>query len=98
MDLELNSADPLHLIDLLPPPAAEGEDQGVGSEADFEIIKTKEYIGPESKPVKEDTKEDKPKKDSVEAVKIGDSQPVKTDEKKKSLLQKIFGKKDKKNN
>lgn len=96
LDLELNSADPLNLIDLMPPPAAEGEDQGVGKESDFEIIKTREYIGPESKPVVD---ESKPKKDTVEikkeeTPKIGD--PQTKEKKKKGFLQKIFGKKDKK--
>ncbi len=95
IDLELNSADPLNLIDLMPPPAAEGEDQGVGNESDFEIIKTREYIGPESKPVVD---ESKPQKDTVEikkeeTPKIGD--PQTEEKKKKGFLQKIFGKKDK---
>ena len=59
LELEMNSADPLNLIDAIPPPAAEGEDQGVGNESDFEIMKTREYIGPESKPVTEDGKDKK---------------------------------------
>ena len=80
----MNSADPLNLIDVIPP-AAEGEDQGVGNESDFEIIKTREYIGPESKPVIDDSKEKNPKKDTTNnpAVKIGDPQP---EEKKKNLV------------
>jgi len=97
--LEMNSADPLNLLDSIPPPAAEGEDQGVGNESDFEIIKTREYIGPESKPVTDD-KEKKPRKDSTDnqgqAVKIGDPQPE--EKKKKGIFNKIFGKKDKKGN
>jgi penicillin-binding protein 1A len=96
--LEMNSADPLNLIDALPPPGAEGEDQGVGKEKDYEIIKN-EYIGPESKPVTEGGKELKPKKDTSadnNTPKIGDAQPANT-QKKKTLLQKIFGKKEKKN-
>ena len=92
----MNSADPLNLIDVIPP-AAEGEDQGVGNESDFEIIKTREYIGPESKPVIDD-KEKNPKKDTsnnqAQAVKIGDPQPE--EKKKKGIFNKIFGKKDKK--
>jgi penicillin-binding protein 1A len=92
LELEMNSADPLNLLDAIPPPAAEGEDQGVGNESDFEIIKTREYIGPESKPVTDD-KEKKPKKDTteVQAVKIGDPQPE--EKKKKGIFNKIFGKK-----
>ena len=95
LEMEMNSADPLNLIDVIPP-AAEGEDQGVGNESDFEIIKTREYIGPESKPVIDD-KEKNPKKDTsnqAQAVKIGDPQPE--EKKKKGIFNKIFGKKDKK--
>ena len=98
LELEMNSADPLNLLDAIPPPAAEGEDQGVGNESDFEIIKTKEYIGPESKPVTDDDKEKKSKKDTTanQAVKIGEPQPE--EKKKKGIFNKIFGKKDKKGN
>ncbi len=96
LELEMNSADPLNLIDALPPPAAEGEDQGVGNESDFDI-KTREYIGPESKPVTEDGKDKKKDNEEVkksEPVKIGE--PAKDTVKKKNIFQKIFGKKDKK--
>jgi penicillin-binding protein 1A len=99
LELEMNSADPLNLIDAIPPPAAEGEDQGVGNEADFEIMKTREYIGPESKPVTEDGKEKKKDNEEVkisEPTKIGE--PAKDTVKKKNIFQKIFGKKDKKGN
>jgi penicillin-binding protein 1A len=98
IELEMNSADPFNLIDNVPP-AAEGEDQGVGNESDYEIIKTREYIGPESKPVKEDGKQPPAKKDSVtvsDPIKIGESQPE--EKKKKGLINRIFGKKDKKDN
>jgi len=99
LELEMNSADPLNLLDSIPPPAAEGEDQGVGNESDFEIIKTREYIGPESKPVTDD-KEKRPRKDTTDnqgqAVKIGEPQPE--EKKKKGIFNKIFGKKDKKGN
>jgi penicillin-binding protein 1A len=102
VDLEINRSNPMDLIDALPPPAAEGEDQGVGKESDFEIIKTNEYIGPESKPVVEEAKKQEVKKDSADnkipdSPKIGDPQPANT-EKKKTLLDKIFGKKEKKKN
>jgi len=69
-------------------------------ESDFEIIKTREYIGPESKPVIDDSKDKKSKKDTTDnqaqAVKIGDPQPE--EKKKKGIFNKIFGKKDKKQN
>lgn len=98
LELEMNSADPLNLLDAIPPPAAEGEDQGVGNESDFEIIKTREYIGPESKPVTDD--KEKKQKDTTnnqaQAVKIGEPQPE--EKKKKGIFNKIFGKKDKKGN
>jgi penicillin-binding protein 1A len=97
LELEMNSADPLNLIDAIPPPAAEGEDQGVGNESDFEIMKTREYIGPESKPVTDDGKPArKDTSDNQPAVKIGD--PQRDTVKKKNIFQKIFGKKDKKGN
>jgi penicillin-binding protein 1A len=101
-DLHENSANPMELIETTPPPAAEGEDQGVGNESDFEIIKNNE-IGPESKPVKDEGKESNPKKDSAnkqpaDRPNIGDAQKTGEDKKKKSLIQKIFGKKEKKGN
>ena len=95
LDMEIFGADPSMLIDMIPPPAAEGEDQGVGDESDFDI-KTREYIGPESKPVTEDGKDKKKDNEEVkvsEPVKIGE--PGKDTVKKKNIFQKIFGKKDK---
>lgn len=100
MDLEVNSADIMDLIDLAPPPGAEGEDQGVGNESDFELYnKNGEYIGPESKPVTDDEKRKDTvsrRKDPAEIPKIGDPQPD-SGKKKKGFFQKIFGKKDKEN-
>ena len=96
LELEMNSADPLNLIDAIPPPAAEGEDQGVGDESDFEI-KTREYIGPESKPVKDDGEKKDTKKDEpqvTEPVKIGEAEKSDTTKKKKGFLKRIFGKKN----
>ena len=97
LELEMNSADPLNLLDSIPPPAAEGEDQKV-NESDFEIMKSREYIGPESKPITDDDKDKKSKKDtaSTQAVKIGEPQPE--EKKKKGIFNKIFGKKEKKDN
>ena len=102
IDLEIFNSNPMDLIDAQPPPGAEGEDQGVGRESDFEVIKTREYIGPESKPILDDSKDSKSKKDTSKnnnpsSPKIGD--PMMSDTaKKKSILKKIFGKKEKKNN
>lgn len=99
VDLEIKSDDLLDLIDAMPPPGAEGVDQGVGKESDFEIIRSNEYIGPESKPVVDDKKEEKPKKDTSKnnpaaLPKIGD--PSQSDTaKKKGFLQKLFNKKNK---
>lgn len=93
MDKEINSADIMRMIDEVPPPGAEGEDQGVGKEQDFNNS-NREYIPPESKPVNDD---DKPKKDTVpkpviKEEKLPDNEPK---EKKKGFLQKVFGKKEK---
>jgi penicillin-binding protein 1A len=97
MESELNSADLEKLVDDVPPPGAEGEDQGVGTEQDYNI--SNDYIGPESKPVKDD---DKPaKKDSTKSSGInnGDVKPIGSpaDEpkKKKGFLKRLFGKKEK---
>ena len=45
MENEINSGDIMDLIDQTPPPGAEGDDQGVGKEQDYN---NNEYIGPES--------------------------------------------------
>jgi penicillin-binding protein 1A len=78
-------------------PGAEGEDQGVGTEEDYNI--NKDYIGPESKPVIDEDKKPS-KKDSINrATQNKEGRPIGSavDEpkKKKGLLNKIFGKKDK---
>ena len=100
LDNEINSADIMNDLSGLPPPGAEGEDVGVGGASDFEVMEGSEYIGPESKPVKdEDEKNGKKKNDTSDkkAVKIGE--PVENkDEKKKGFLEKIFGKKNKEDN
>ena len=92
MEHEINSADIMRIIDSKPPPGAEGEDQGVGREQDFNI-NNREYIPPESQPVKED---EKIKKDTVTKSTVSEEKkPVDAPkEKKKGLLQKIFGKKE----
>ncbi|HLG38943.1 MAG TPA: hypothetical protein VI461_04705, partial [Chitinophagaceae bacterium] len=90
----INSADLEELIDNTPP-GGQGDDYGVGTQEDYNI--SREYIPPESKlpvdenakPLKKDTaiikKEEKP---------IG--APVEESKKKKTFLQKLFGKKEKK--
>ncbi len=100
LDMEINNAEEMNLINAIPPPAAEGEDQGVGKESDFQIIKNNEYIGPESKPVLDDakSKKDTSSKKNGDGVKIGDQQPANADKKKKGFFQKLFGKKGKKVN
>jgi penicillin-binding protein 1A len=88
---EINTNDLMQLIENANP-GAEGEDQGAGSEKDFEI-QNNQYIGPESQPVKDDQKDTmvvKPKD-----PKIGD--PSDADKpKKKGFFKRIFG--GKKNN
>jgi hypothetical protein len=83
------------LIDAIPPPAAEGEYQGIGNESDFELMKSREYIGTESKPFIDDKKDKTPSKDTstkqTPAVKIGDPEPE--EKKKKGIFNKIFKKK-----
>jgi penicillin-binding protein 1A len=96
LELEINSADIMNMIDDVPPPGAEGEDQGVGNEEDYNL--NNEYIGPESKPVED---EDRPKKDTIRktsGIKEGETKPIgspKEDtQKKKGFFKRLFGKKD----
>lgn len=99
LNTTIHSTDFTELIDELPPPGAEGEDQGAGSEADFNVLKNTEYIGPESKPIIEDGKQKPPKKDTssntailTSSTKIGD--PIKeTDRPKSKGLKKLLEKK-----
>lgn len=94
MESEINSADVLPYIENVDP-GAQGEDQGVGTEQDYNM--NNEYIGGESKPFTED---DKPvKKDSVNRTPPGNNEkpigaPAEETKKKKGLLKRIFGKKD----
>lgn len=97
LDNEINSADIMEMIEDLPP-GAEGEDQGVGNEDDYNFDDG--YIGPESKPLPpdEDNSRNK-KKDTVKANNKATSTkpigaPVEEPKKKKGLLRRIFGKKD----
>lgn len=104
LENEINSAD-IIVSDSDPDPGAEGDDQGVGTEDDYDNG-SNEYIGPESTPIKEEDNKVPPKKDTSTKTPIkkednGDTKPIGTvtqePEKKKSLLKKIFGKKDKEN-
>jgi penicillin-binding protein 1A len=97
LENEINSADIMDMIDNTAP-GAEGEDQGVGTQEDYE---NHEYIGPESQPIKDD--ENKPlKKDSLnknQSKKQDDNTrpigAVKDDtDKKKGFFRRLFGKKN----
>ena len=102
---ELNNADISTIIQEEYVPGAEGEDVGVGSANDFGSLDTShEYIGPESEKPDDDNKKpaNKPRttKDSAtkKDPKIGEV-PVKEEEKKKGIFNRIFkGKKDEKEN
>ena len=102
MENEINSAD-IIISDYDPNPEAQGDDQGVGTQDDYNEYGPADPIGPESKPVEDDPK---PKKDTQkviqntpankkddETVPIG--APADKPEKKKGLLRRLF---DKKNN
>lgn len=97
-DNQLNSADFIP-IEIDPNPAGEGEDQGVGTEDDYNM--SNDYIGPESKPVVDE--ENKPvRKDSAEKndpdKKKSENKPIGSPpddtKKKKGFLKKLFGKKE----
>lgn len=95
MENEINSADIINMIGNTNP-GAEGTDQGVGSEKDFEI-QTNEYIGPESEAPKDDDKKEITKDTSAvkpKDPKIGDPKEE-DDKKKKGFFKKLFGKKEK---
>jgi penicillin-binding protein 1A len=97
LENEINSADIL-ISDSDPSPGAEGADQGVGNEQDYN---NNDSIGPESKPILDD--DNKPvKKDTVVKAPIkkedDNSRPIgapaEEPKKKKGLLKRLFGKKD----
>jgi len=95
LENEINSADIMNMIDN-ETPGAEGEDQGVGTEHDYD--NKNEYIGPESKPVINDDNK-QTKKDTSTKTRIREDKPigapVEEPKKKKGFLNRIFGKKDK---
>lgn len=99
LENEINSADIMNMVDEVPPPGAEGEDQGVGREQDYNISNDY-YIGPESKPVQEDDKKPAGKDTAHKqpVIRNDDSKPIgapaEEEKKKKGFLKKLFGKKD----
>lgn len=92
LENQINSADVLEMINNIPP-AAEGEDQGVGNGQDYNI--NQDYIGPESKPVTEEGVKPAPRKDSVRSDAKPIGSPADEPKKKKGFFNKLFGKKDK---
>jgi penicillin-binding protein 1A len=94
---ESTNADPSEVNPYIPPPGAEGDDQGAGSADDYGLDTTFKYMGPESKaPVDDDAARKKApiKKDSAttKAPKIGT--PPEEKKEKKGIFKKIFGKKE----
>ncbi|MBC7874164.1 MAG: penicillin-binding protein [Ferruginibacter sp.] len=105
MENEINSAD-LMISDSDPNPGAEGDDQGLGNEEDYNNYDKYDSIGPESKPLDEEKPktDNKPpvKKDSLAKTPIKkedtDGKPIgapaEDPKKKKGLLRRIFGDKE----
>ncbi|MEQ1677700.1 MAG: transglycosylase domain-containing protein, partial [Chitinophagaceae bacterium] len=101
MENEINSADIL-ISDSDPIPAGEGDDQGVGNPEDYNNY-DHDSIGAESKEYKEDDNKTPPKKDTVAKAPVkkeddNSGTPIgsakEEPKKKKSLLKKLFGKKE----
>lgn len=97
MENEINSAD---FMDLIPnvEPGAEGEDQGAGTEEDYDPG-SYYNIGPESKPLPAEENPKPAKKDTVRRVVTpADTKPIGAvveEKKKKGFLKGIFGRKEK---
>lgn len=97
MENDMMSAD-IIISEKDPLPGAEGDDQGVGNEEDYNQYNNSDSIGPESKPVKDET-QTPVKKDTVAKtpVKKEDDNgkpigsPADQPKKKKGLLKRIFG-------
>jgi penicillin-binding protein 1A len=88
---EVNSADSFWYTD---PNAMEDSTVSNGTEDQY-WLDTSTNIPAESRPpVDDDEKNDKPKKDTMKAPKIGEMAPAEKKE-KKNILKRIFGKKDK---
>jgi penicillin-binding protein 1A len=97
LENDMMSAD-IIISDTDPVPGAEGNDQGVGNEEDYNQYNN-DLIGPESQPVKEDeqkpakndTVSKTPIKKKVDNISKPIGSPVEQLKKKKSLLKRIFG-------
>ncbi|HTD93425.1 MAG TPA: transglycosylase domain-containing protein [Chitinophagaceae bacterium] len=98
LENQINSADWMPTIETIEP-GAEGNDQGVGSEQDYNY--RNDTIGPESRKVIEDDNNKPSKKDTTDRSndKKKENKPIgsATEEpkKKKGFFNKLFGKKDK---
>lgn len=92
LETEINAADFIP-NEMQIEPTAQGEDQGIGTEDDYN------YIPPESTPVVEDDNKPVKKDTSRNAKKENESPAIGTQKedpkKKKGLLRKLFGKKEK---
>ena len=100
LENEIQSADIMSVTENIPPPGAEGDDQGIGDADDYGVLDTSyRYMRPESKkPIDEDAAPKKGnKKDSTakKGVPIGEKQEDKKE--KKGFFKKIFGKDEKEN-
>ena len=96
MENELNSADLETLIENTSPG---GDDEGVGNPQDY--LPSKDYLGPESKPLPKEENPKQNKKDSTDRSMINQEEkpigaPTDEPKKKKGFLKRLFGKKDKK--
>lgn len=104
LENEINSAD-IMISDTDPSPGAEGDDQGVGNQEDYNNYGPVDSIGPESKPLQDEDKKPVKKDTGTVAAKTpakkedDNSKPigsaVEAPKKKKGLLKRIFGNKDK---
>jgi penicillin-binding protein 1A len=95
---EMGNANPLEVNPFAPPPGAEGDDYGSGSADEYGLDTSFNNIGAESKaPVEENgppkKTNNKPDTVATKAPKIGS--PQQEEKKKKGIINKIFGKKDK---
>jgi penicillin-binding protein 1A len=96
---EMGTANPLEVNPFAPPPGAEGDDYGSGSADEYGLDTSFNNIGAESKaPVEENgppkkTNNKQPDTVATKAPKIGS--PQQEEKKKKGIINKIFGKKDK---
>jgi penicillin-binding protein 1A len=103
LENEINSAD-IIVSDMDPVPGAEGDDQGVGNQEDYNNYGPADTIGSQSRPYEDEDTKKPVKKDTNSSgnktpiKKEDDSKPIGSPvdkpEKKKGLLKRIFGGKD----